>query len=100
MVKFYVEFFRFFIKNQTSIRPFIVIPRQIEEDRANAVSMRDVELGVINKQLEGLVLSVKEIPSDGNCLFRAVIDQLDSLSLRRRVRSKDDLSADFDTVRA
>jgi OTU domain-containing protein 6 len=70
--------------------------RQIEEDRANAVSMRDVELGVINKQLEGLVLSVKEIPSDGNCLFRAVIDQLDSLSLRSLVS---DQGANHATIR-
>jgi OTU domain-containing protein 6 len=56
--------------------------RQIAYDKANAVSMRDVELDIINKQLDGLSLHVKEIQSDGNCLFRSVIDQLDTLSLR------------------
>ena len=39
-------------------------------------SMRDIEWGHINETLSELDLTVKEIASDGNCLYRAISDQL------------------------
>ena len=39
-------------------------------------SAREIELNAINIQLLPLKLIIKEIISDGNCLFRAIADQL------------------------
>ena len=39
-------------------------------------SAREIELNAINKQLLPLKLIIKEVISDGNCLFRAIADQL------------------------
>ena len=39
-------------------------------------SAREIELNSINKQLLPLKLIIKEVISDGNCLFRAIADQL------------------------
>ena len=39
-------------------------------------SAREIELNAINKQLLPLKLVIKEVISDGNCLFRAIADQL------------------------
>lgn len=39
-------------------------------------SLRDIEMDKINQQLRSEALAVKAVPSDGNCLYRAIEDQL------------------------
>ncbi|CAN0456644.1 unnamed protein product, partial [Pylaiella littoralis] len=52
-------------------------------------SRRDIELQQINGKLAGDGLHVKTIISDGNCLYRAIADQLQVLS----IGSKEDHNA-------
>lgn len=47
-----------------------------KNDPNRGPSMRDIELGRINDSLLEYQLQVKEIASDGNCLYRAISDQL------------------------
>jgi OTU domain-containing protein 6 len=49
---------------------------ELEEIAANAgPSMRKVELEALETQLKPVSLTIAEIPSDGNCLYRAVAAQ-------------------------
>ncbi|ETW06667.1 hypothetical protein, variant [Aphanomyces invadans] len=58
--------------------------RQEERDRQdriafesqNVVSQRQIEIDAISNQLTSLNLVIKEIPSDGHCMYHAVADQL------------------------
>jgi OTU domain-containing protein 6 len=51
---------------------------ELDEIAANAgPSMRKVELEALETQLKPLSLTILEIPSDGNCLYRAVAAQCD-----------------------
>jgi len=51
--------------------------REREEIRANAgPSMRETELDVLNDVLGAEKLVVKEVASDGNCMYRSIADQL------------------------
>ena len=52
--------------------------RKLDEENAAAMagpSLREVELQALYQQLQPLSLQVVEIPSDGNCLYRAVAAQ-------------------------
>eukprot|EP01038_Epipyxis_sp_PR26KG_P016265 gene16265-22153_t len=58
-------------------------------------SLREVELESINKQLFLLELQVKPVLSDGNCLYRAISDQL---NFYNKMKSSTDL-VDFRELR-
>lgn len=45
-------------------------------EKANQVSMKDVENNMFAKKLHPIHLTIKQVPSDGNCLYAAVADQL------------------------
>lgn len=52
--------------------------RKLELERETAEagpSARAIELGALESQLAPLALKIKEIPSDGNCLYRAIAAQ-------------------------
>ncbi|ETV64741.1 hypothetical protein, variant 2 [Aphanomyces astaci] len=49
---------------------------RIEFESQNVVSQRQIESDAIAAQLTSLGLIVKEIPSDGHCMYHAVADQL------------------------
>ena len=51
--------------------------QQLLEIKTNTgPNLREIELNAINIQLLPLKLIIKEVISDGNCLFRAIADQL------------------------
>lgn len=53
--------------------------KALEEEALQAgPSMRETELEALESQLKPLSLKIIEIPSDGNCLYRAVAAQCDS----------------------
>ncbi|CAN0899038.1 OVARIAN TUMOR DOMAIN-containing deubiquitinating enzyme 5, partial [Linum grandiflorum] len=54
--------------------------KRIQEEQSNLVSDRMIEDEKLGKKLEPLGLTVNEIKPDGNCLYRAVEDQLALLS--------------------
>ncbi|CAI0406977.1 unnamed protein product [Linum tenue] len=54
--------------------------RRIQEEQSNLVSDRMIEDESLGRKLEPLGLTVNEIKPDGNCLYRAVEDQLALLS--------------------
>eukprot|EP01036_Dinobryon_divergens_P027644 gene27644-36453_t len=43
-------------------------------------SLREVEMSRICTKLQSLSMQIKDIPSDGNCLYRAIADQLQLVS--------------------
>lgn len=49
---------------------------RIEEANKHTVSDRQVEADVIQAKLARLGLAIKDIPSDGHCMYHAVADQL------------------------
>ena len=56
--------------------------RQLEIENAAAEagpSARQIELEALESQLKPLKLAIKEIPSDGNCLYRAVAAQCENM---------------------
>jgi OTU domain-containing protein 6 len=53
---------------------------RVKDEKANTVSARQVELDAIARRLVPLHLEIKEMPSDGDCLFAAVADQLSAAS--------------------
>ena len=60
--------------------------QELAELDANAgPSLRRIELELLDKQLTPLSLAIVEIPSDGNCLYRAVAAQcgLDYIKIRK-----------------
>ena len=50
--------------------------KRIAMEKANQVSMKDVENNLFAQKLHPIHLTIKQIPSDGNCLYAAVADQL------------------------
>ena len=50
--------------------------RELEEARANAPDPRQEEVDALNAALRPLRMEVKPVAADGNCLFRAVQNQL------------------------
>ena len=60
--------------------------QELAEMNANAgPSLRRIELELLDQQLKPLSLTIIEIPSDGNCLYRAVAAQcgLDYIKVRK-----------------
>jgi OTU domain-containing protein 6 len=58
---------------------------ELEREAAEAgPSMRQIELEALETKLKPLSMKIKEIPSDGNCLYRAVAVQCDSDYLKIR----------------
>jgi hypothetical protein len=57
---------------------------EMEQEAAAGSSMREAELSALELQLKPQGLRVAEIPSDGNCLYRAIAAQcgLDYLQIR------------------
>nr|CCA16202.1 conserved hypothetical protein [Albugo laibachii Nc14] len=49
---------------------------RIDEANKHIVSKRDIEIEQIQRKLIPLNLEIREIPSDGNCLYQALSDQL------------------------
>lgn len=75
---------------------------ELEREAAEAgPSMRQTELEALDTQLKPLSLKIVEIPSDGNCLYRAVAAQCDSDYIKIRglcadmLNSKEDEYAPF-----
>eukprot|EP01097_Dermamoeba_algensis_P005796 TRINITY_DN365_c0_g1_i1.p1 TRINITY_DN365_c0_g1~~TRINITY_DN365_c0_g1_i1.p1 ORF type:complete len:282 (-),score=76.48 TRINITY_DN365_c0_g1_i1:97-942(-) len=68
------------------------LEKQKDEERKNVINLRQVEVDKILKKLEPLNLTLKEIPSDGNCLYNAIAHQLNlhkiSLQTARELRQK------------
>ncbi|CAI0468017.1 unnamed protein product [Linum tenue] len=54
--------------------------KRIQEEQSNLVSDRMIEDEKLGRKLEPLGLTVNEIKPDGNCLYRAVEDQLALMS--------------------
>eukprot|EP01103_Thecamoeba_quadrilineata_P012791 TRINITY_DN3387_c0_g1_i1.p1 TRINITY_DN3387_c0_g1~~TRINITY_DN3387_c0_g1_i1.p1 ORF type:complete len:184 (-),score=40.86 TRINITY_DN3387_c0_g1_i1:27-578(-) len=50
--------------------------RQLEEEKKNIVSEREVEISRIRKKLLPCLLSIFEIKADGDCMYNAVAHQL------------------------
>lgn len=50
---------------------------QIRLEKLNIVSDREIELEIIQQKLTTMGFSMKEIPSDGNCMFHAIAHQMD-----------------------
>ena len=49
----------------------------IEQAKTQAgPSLREAEMNIICAKLQSLSMQIKDIPSDGNCLYRAIADQL------------------------
>jgi OTU domain-containing protein 6 len=62
--------------------------KEREEEKVNILAaaagiktLRDIEIEALGIQLNSLQLSVRDVPSDGHCLYRAIADQLRLLSL-------------------
>lgn len=56
--------------------------KQVEREiKQSGISERERELAAIRQQLKQSGLTLKTIPSDGHCLYRAVADQLHSLKI-------------------
>lgn len=49
---------------------------RIEEENKHTVSERQIETDLILSKLQHLQLTIKDIPSDGHCMYHAVADQL------------------------
>ncbi|CCI45421.1 unnamed protein product [Albugo candida] len=49
---------------------------RIEEANKHIVSKREIEIEQIQRKLIPLNLDIREIPSDGNCLYQALSDQI------------------------
>ncbi|KAF0696738.1 Aste57867_12540 [Aphanomyces stellatus] len=49
---------------------------KIEHERLDVVSDRQIECEQISRLLKNLKMMIKEIPSDGHCMYHAVADQL------------------------
>lgn len=54
---------------------------RIEEANKNTVSERQIEADIILGQLSRHGLTIKDIPSDGHCMYHAVADQIKQKSL-------------------
>ncbi|GMF12811.1 unnamed protein product [Phytophthora lilii] len=54
---------------------------RIEEASKNTVSERQIEADMILAQLSGYGLKIKDIPSDGHCMYHAVADQMKQKNL-------------------
>ena len=53
----------------------------IEQAKTQAgPSLRETEMNIICTKLQSLSMQIKDIPSDGNCLYRAIADQLQLVS--------------------
>ena len=60
--------------------------------RSMGPAARDVELAQLNAILQPLHLQIREIQSDGNCLFRALADQLSCTASSAEKRCLDHVS--------
>jgi len=70
---------------------------ELEREAAEAgPSMRQTELEALETQLKPLSLKIVEIPSDGNCLYRAIAAQCDSDYIKIRGLCADILSSKED----
>ncbi|GLD97615.1 hypothetical protein PINS_up006305 [Pythium insidiosum] len=49
---------------------------RIEEENKHVVSDRQIETDIILAKLRALKLDIKDIPSDGHCMYHAVADQM------------------------
>ncbi|KAJ0404591.1 hypothetical protein P43SY_005549 [Pythium insidiosum] len=49
---------------------------RIEEENKHVVSDRQIETDIILAKLRPLKLDIKDIPSDGHCMYHAVADQM------------------------
>lgn len=49
---------------------------RIEEENKHTVSERQIEADIIARKLAPLGLAMKDIPSDGHCMYHAVADQM------------------------
>lgn len=54
---------------------------RIEEENKNTVSERQIEADIILSKLRPLKLVIKDIPSDGHCMYHAVADQMKQRSM-------------------
>ena len=52
-------------------------------------SLRETEMNSICTKLQSLSMQIKDIPSDGNCLYRAIADQLQLVSPDRQMDWKE-----------
>ena len=52
---------------------------QIAIEMANAPSLRQNEINIINQQLKPFQLHITDIPADGNCLYRAIASQMNRI---------------------
>eukprot|EP01113_Clastostelium_recurvatum_P039266 TRINITY_DN5983_c0_g2_i1.p1 TRINITY_DN5983_c0_g2~~TRINITY_DN5983_c0_g2_i1.p1 ORF type:complete len:320 (-),score=83.72 TRINITY_DN5983_c0_g2_i1:525-1484(-) len=53
--------------------------KQIDEEKKNIVPLSVIENNAILAQLKDMNMTIRDIPADGNCLFCAVADQLETV---------------------
>ena len=62
---------------------------RIREEKLNVESDREIELKAIEGKLKLMGCRVKEIPSDGNCMYHAIAHQLERHALQDRIKLTD-----------